>query len=81
MSLTLYRRDGCALCDEAEALLDAVGVRDWQRVQIGWFGELAARYGIRIPVLVGVNGRELDWPFSATEVRDLLDAGAGEGQP
>lgn len=72
MILTLYRRDGCELCDEAEALLRAVGALEWERVQIGWFGPLAETYGLRVPVLKRADGTELDWPFDAGRLADFI---------
>jgi hypothetical protein len=72
MVLTLYRRDGCELCDEAEALLRSAGVAGYERVQIGWFGPHAETYGWRVPVLRRADGAELDWPFDAARLRDFL---------
>lgn len=72
MTLTLYRRDGCELCDEAEALLRAAGAPAWERVQIGWFGPHAETYGLRVPVLRRADGAELDWPFDADRLGNFL---------
>lgn len=72
MILTLYRRDGCELCDEAEALLRSIGAPAWDRVQIGWFGPLAETYGLRVPVLKRADGAELDWPFDAGRLADFV---------
>jgi hypothetical protein len=71
---TLYRRDSCALCEHAEQALRDVGVEAVARVDVGWDGELAQRYGWRIPVLRTADGRELDWPFDAFSVRRFLNA-------
>lgn len=70
MTLTLYRRDGCELCDDAEALLHSLGAPSWERVQVGWFGPLAGTYGLRVPVVRRADGLEIDWPFD----RDRLVA-------
>lgn len=72
MTLVLYRRDGCELCDEAEQLLRAAGVTGYERVRIGWFGPLAETYGWRVPVLRRGDGAELDWPFDAGRLGDFL---------
>jgi hypothetical protein len=73
MRLTLYRRDGCHLCDLAEDALRGAGVAVYDTVVLGWDGELAARYGGRIPVLARADtGAELDWPFDAWSVRRFV---------
>lgn len=53
----------------------AVGIDQPQSVDIGWDGELADRYGQRIPVLQRKDGAELSWPFDAWTVKQFL-AGA-----
>ena len=71
--LTLYRRPECELCDHAERALAAAGVGGYMRVELGWDGSLAERYGERIPVLVrGDSGAELDWPFDSGSVARFL---------
>jgi hypothetical protein len=37
---------------------------------------LFARYGVTIPVLQHPDGRELNWPFSAPQLRDFLTTAA-----
>jgi glutaredoxin len=46
----LYTRRGCRLCEEAEDLLAAVGARP-RLVDVDAEAALAARYGLRVPVL------------------------------
>lgn len=71
--LLLFRREHCSLCDYAEAALAEAGVRDYRAVEIGWSGELAERYGWRVPVLRDEAGeRELDWPFDSVAVRRFV---------
>ena len=48
--LTLYTTAGCHLCEQAEHILDAIGVR-YQPVDIESDLVLIERYGIRIPVV------------------------------
>jgi hypothetical protein len=72
MTLTLYRRDGCELCDEAEAMLRALDLAAWERIQVGWFGPLAATYGLRVPVVRRGDGEELDWPFDRERLTVFL---------
>ena len=78
MSLTLYQRDDCPLCDEAYELLAVTGVPDFEPVWIDGDGALEARYGTRVPVLRrNEDGAELDWPFTAASLRAFLAPAAG----
>lgn len=81
MNLTLYVTRGCHLCEDALAVLAAAGLGEAvQTVEIGYDEALAERYGVRIPVLrLPASGRELDWPFTAAEVRALVDGQGGYG--
>ena len=74
MNLTLYVTRGCHLCEDALAVLGAAGLgHAVQAVEIGYDEALAERYGVRIPVLrVPATGRELDWPFTAADVRATI---------
>lgn len=72
--LVLYTRPGCHLCDEAAAMLDAIGasfrVEDIEH-DIG----LIQRYGDRVPVLLHPeDGAELGWPFEAESLRSWLES-------
>jgi hypothetical protein len=76
VTLQLYRRENCSLCDLAETALRDAGAADVVRIGIDWTGELADRYGWRIPVLRdAADGRELDWPFDAWSVRRFVAGG------
>ena len=71
--LTLIQRDQCPLCDAAWEVLAAAGVPDFDPLWIDDDLGLQARYGDRVPVLREESGgRELDWPFDPTAVRQLL---------
>jgi hypothetical protein len=81
MTLTIYRRDGCAVCDEAEDLLtDELSVRAAagrpvpvvERVDIDREPDLGARYGSRIPVFA-IGRHELDLVVTPGRLRALLD--------
>lgn len=57
--VTLYTRQGCHLCDDARAVLEAAGRRHplaLRVVDVDTDPELAARYGLEIPV-VEVDGK------------------------
>ncbi|AJC47433.1 glutaredoxin family protein [Xanthomonas sacchari] len=72
MSLTLYQRDDCHLCDQALQVLAQARVDEPHSVFIDDDATLEARYGLRVPVLRAADGRELDWPFDAAGVRAWL---------
>ena len=73
MPITLYGREDCHLCELAIEALRGAGVEGVEEIDIGWTGELAKRYGTRIPVLVREDGTELGWPFDPWTVRRFLD--------
>ena len=68
--LILFSTDHCALCDEALGLLlsmpELAGI-SLRVVDVADDDELISTYGQRLPVL-SFAGRELDWPFAATDV-------------
>ena len=69
----LYQRDYCHLCDQALAVMAEARAPDFDSVWVDDDPALEARYGTRVPVLRRVaDGRELDWPFDATAVRQFL---------
>lgn len=70
--LTLYTTAGCHLCEQAETLLDAAGIR-FLSVDIEADLALLERYGVRIPVVQDSNGRELGWPFDGTMLREFVE--------
>jgi len=74
----LYGTSACHLCEQAEALV-VMALRNGagcivEDVDISDSDELMARYGERIPVLAHQDGRELNWPFSASDVVRFLAA-------
>lgn len=66
---TLFQRDDCQLCDQALAVLAQARVPGLDSVFIDDDPALEARYGLRVPVLRDVQGRELDWPFDVAAVQ------------
>jgi hypothetical protein len=81
MTLTIYRREGCTICDEAEDLLNeelearAAAGRPIPRVEhvdVATSAELEERYGPRIPVFE-LGGHELDLVVTPGRLRALLD--------
>jgi glutaredoxin len=73
LSLVLYTRPGCHLCDDARAALRRVG-HPFDEVDIESDDDLLRRYLERIPV-IALDGEEL-WDFFVDEhaLRALLDA-------
>ncbi len=72
MTFTLYHFEGCHLCEQAEDLLQRLGI-EHARIDIGDDTELDARYGERVPVLCETpSGRELGWPFDPTALRQFV---------
>lgn len=67
MTLTLYTSPGCHLCEQAEEILDYLGV-DFRAVDISSDVDLIRKFGVRIPVLKRPDDAELGWPFDALDV-------------
>ena len=73
MTLVLYGRPGCHLCDEARAVLERIG-HPFEEVDIEADDRLLARYLERIPV-IALDGAELyDFFVDEVELRARLDA-------
>ena len=73
MSLVLYGRPGCHLCDEAREVLERIG-HPFEEVDIEADDRLLARYLERIPV-IELDGAELyDFFVNEVELRARLDA-------
>ena len=80
MRLTLFQRDDCPLCDEADAVLAAAGLHDFDPLWIDGDLGLEALYGVRVPVLRREDsGAELDWPFDPAAVRKFISPGRARG--
>ncbi|MEK9919546.1 MAG: glutaredoxin family protein [Luminiphilus sp.] len=72
-TLTLYTTPGCHLCEHAEAILEAAQCT-FAAVDIAEDLALLERYGVRIPVVRDVRGRELGWPFDTPQLIAFLSA-------
>jgi hypothetical protein len=80
-TLTVYRREGCHLCDEARVMLQQALEERAMRgeptalvreLDIDADAELHNRYFLRIPVFA-IDGLELDLVTSSRQVRAFLD--------
>jgi glutaredoxin len=82
LTLTVYTRPGCHLCDEMKAIVDRVargGPYTIDSIDISNDPELEARYGTEIPVLM-VNGRKAaKYRIAEDELRRILEA-RGQGR-
>lgn len=77
-SLALYTRQGCALCEEARALLEALRAEvpfDLWEVDVDRDPELRARYGDLVPVAMSGGEEVFAVHFDETRVRAALSDG------
>ncbi|HEX5898911.1 MAG TPA: glutaredoxin family protein [Solirubrobacteraceae bacterium] len=73
MSLVLYGRAGCHLCDDARSVLERIG-HPFEELDIEADDELLARYLVRIPV-IALDGADLyDFFVDEADLRDRLAA-------
>ena len=73
MSLVLYGRASCHLCDEARTALERIG-HPFEQVDIEADDALLARYLVRIPV-IALDGEELyDFFVDEADLRARLAA-------
>jgi glutaredoxin len=69
--VTLISRDGCHLCEQAEAVLDRIVPDGWVRVEVASSIELERDYGDRVPVVL-LDGAEHGY-WRVEEARLLRD--------
>jgi alkyl hydroperoxide reductase subunit AhpF len=81
--LTIYSRPECHLCDDMKAIVRRVAAGTDQgrttlvEIDISGNGELEARYGLEVPVLL-VNGKKAaKYRVTEGELRKRLEAEAG----
>jgi len=71
---TLYHTEGCHLCEQALALLNAqlqseqIILRD-----IVEEPELIEKYQFIIPVVANKNNQELGWPFDKQKLKEFIN--------
>jgi len=82
ITITIYSRPGCHLCDEMKAVVRRTleGTRTMARVEevdVSTDPDLEARYGVEIPVLL-VDGRKAaKYRISERELTRILKATTG----
>lgn len=73
---SLYGTSACHLCELALGMVEAqCSLRQdiaVEEVDISESDTLFERYGLRIPVLQHPDQRELNWPFSPSQLQDFL---------
>lgn len=75
ISLTLYSRPGCHLCDEMKAVVARVAGAiplSLQEIDISTDPTLEARYGLEIPVLLVEGKKAAKYTVTETELTRLL---------
>jgi len=72
VKFVLYGTTFCHLCEQAEAVLQAVGIAA-EHIDIAEDDALLEKYGVRIPVVKREDtGAELGWPFDEAAVRRFI---------
>ncbi len=71
MVLTLYSREGCHLCEQAEDMLSKLDVA-FDRVEIKGDVELEAKYGWDVPVLTSGERVLVKGVFTRARVETVL---------
>lgn len=76
MGLLFYTREPCELCDKAWKMMTVAGLAEHvSAINIDDDPELMKRYGDQVPVVRNeVTGEKLSWPFTASQVRGLVEA-------
>jgi hypothetical protein len=77
--VTLISRDGCHLCEDAEAVLDRILPGQWSRVDVDSDVGLERDYGDRVPVVL-LDGAEHGY-WRVEEARLLRDLARQPGEP
>jgi len=80
ITLTLYSRPGCHLCDEMKAVINRVAQSNPLRVEeidISTSADLEERYGLEIPVLFVAGKKAAKYRIGEEELRRVLAGRAG----
>jgi len=77
--VTLISRDGCHLCEQAEAVLNRILPDQWSRIDVESSIELERDYGDRVPVVL-LDGAEHGY-WRVEEARLIRDLARQPGEP
>ena len=85
MTLTLYSRPGCHLCDDMKALVRRVMQSSthqisMEEVDISTDPELERRYGVEIPVLLVNGAKAAKYRVTENELRRILAGRVDESE-
>jgi glutaredoxin len=80
ISLTIYSRPGCHLCDEMKTVINRVAESiplQLEEIDISASHELEERYGLEIPVLMVDGKKAAKYRIGEEELRRVLAGRAG----
>ena len=75
ITLTLYSRPGCHLCDEMKAVINRVAQSNplqLEEIDISGSRDLEERYGLEIPVLMVEGKKAAKYRIGEEELRRVL---------
>jgi glutaredoxin len=81
ITVTIYSRQGCHLCDQMKAVVERVGrsvAIAVEQIDVSTDPALEARYGVDIPVLLVGGMKAAKYRVTEEELRRILSARAGE---
>ena len=81
ITVTIYFRQGCHLCDQMKAVVERVGrsvAIAVEQIDVSTDPALEARYGVDIPVLLVGGTKAAKYRVTEEELRRILSARAGE---
>jgi hypothetical protein len=73
--ITIYVGNNCHLCEIAKDLIiEALKATDWKYNEVNISNNVLLRekYGLRIPVAVHPEGSEKSWPFTPSQIKQLI---------
>ena len=81
ITVTIYSRSGCHLCDQMKAVVERVGrsvALAVEEIDVSTDPALEARYGSEIPVLLVGGTKAAKYRVTEDELRRILSARPGE---
>ena len=72
MSLKLFSRQDCPLCEDVEELLLSLAI-EFEYIDIDESDELLKKYHTQVPVLMNSKGDSLNWPFEESQLMSFKD--------
>ena len=73
--ITVYVGNNCHLCEIAKDLVkEALKATGWKYNEVNISNNVLLRekYGLRIPVVVNPEGNEKSWPFTRSQIKQLI---------